>query len=357
MRPRIGPKFFFIAGPTAPSNSILKPRRRPAALEAAGFRNFPVRSGRAFDLQPDFRKIRSPVFWPTRCRAGVRRGRSVSARGSKRRWREIDVAQPEFSLRGRLRRRLAEPRSETFRAGKPIAARPAEIQRWLQTGQTHTRTAEQRVLLVPTEAWSEMREVLADCAVEQEPGKIRVARTFAPYLAGALTAQGFRADGKCRRPISRARCEEPRSMRNCGRSFVPTRRRGRVAGGSRATEFSRPAGRRHGPGQDAAGAGVLRVAEGGGRSCPTPRCPRKSGRRSPGDGQLLVVLVVCPTSLVTNWLREAARFTPHLRALDLTGADRAEKFAAGKNEYDLLVTSYAILRRDVEHYRAENFRS
>jgi SNF2 family DNA or RNA helicase len=58
--------------------------------------------------------------------------------------------------------------------------------------------------------------------------------------------------------------------------------------------------------------------------------------------------------LVTNWLREAARFTPQLRTLDLTGPDRAEKFGRRK-EYDLLVTSYAILRRDVEHYRADEF--
>jgi SNF2 family DNA or RNA helicase len=65
-------------------------------------------------------------------------------------------------------------------------------------------------------------------------------------------------------------------------------------------------------------------------------------------------LVVCPTSLVTNWLREAARFTPQLRTLDLTGPGRAEKFERRK-EYDLLVTSYAILRRDVEQYRAEEF--
>jgi SNF2 family DNA or RNA helicase len=66
------------------------------------------------------------------------------------------------------------------------------------------------------------------------------------------------------------------------------------------------------------------------------------------------ILVVCPTSLVTNWLRETARFTPHLRTLDLTGANRAEKFAH-RHEHDLLVTSYAILRRDIEQYRTENF--
>jgi SNF2 family DNA or RNA helicase len=72
------------------------------------------------------------------------------------------------------------------------------------------------------------------------------------------------------------------------------------------------------------------------------------------SSKLPQALVVCPTSLVTNWLREAARFTPWLRTLDLTGPDRAEKFGR-RNEYDLLVTSYAILRRDVELYRADEF--
>ncbi len=66
------------------------------------------------------------------------------------------------------------------------------------------------------------------------------------------------------------------------------------------------------------------------------------------------MLVVCPTTLVTNWLREAAKFTPHLRTLDLTGTDRATKWEK-RHEYDLLVTSYAILRRDVELYREDEF--
>ena len=43
-----------------------------------------------------------------------------------------------------------------------------------------------------------------------------------------------------------------------------------------------------------------------------------------------------------------------MRALDLTGTDRAQKWAA-RHDYDLLVTSYAILRRDAEAYRAGEF--
>jgi SNF2 family DNA or RNA helicase len=65
-------------------------------------------------------------------------------------------------------------------------------------------------------------------------------------------------------------------------------------------------------------------------------------------------LVVCPTSLVANWLREAARFTPHLRTLDFTGPDRAAR-RADIPRVDLVVTSYAIMRRDIEQLRGENF--
>jgi hypothetical protein len=105
---------------------------------------------------------------------------------------EIDIAQPEFSLRSGGGNDWLSLDLKLSVQGKPIPLDQSEIQRWLQTGQTHARTANKRVLLVPTQAWSEMKEVLADCDVEQKPGGIRVARTFAPYLAGALTAEGFR---------------------------------------------------------------------------------------------------------------------------------------------------------------------
>ena len=35
-------------------------------------------------------------------------------------------------------------------------------------------------------------------------------------------------------------------------------------------------------------------------------------------------LIVCPTSLVTNWENEARKFTPELKTLVLGGADRAD---------------------------------
>jgi superfamily II DNA or RNA helicase len=59
-------------------------------------------------------------------------------------------------------------------------------------------------------------------------------------------------------------------------------------------------------------------------------------------------LLVCPMSLVGNWQREAARFTPGLRVHVHHGADRldAEGFAATAAEADLVITSYGVATRD-----------
>jgi SNF2 family DNA or RNA helicase len=65
-------------------------------------------------------------------------------------------------------------------------------------------------------------------------------------------------------------------------------------------------------------------------------------------------LVVCPTSLVHNWAAEAAKFTPQLRVLAIHGPQRQELFAQIP-QADLVVTSYALLRRDFEQYRALEF--
>ncbi|MGV8918491.1 MAG: DEAD/DEAH box helicase [Pseudomonas sp.] len=58
-------------------------------------------------------------------------------------------------------------------------------------------------------------------------------------------------------------------------------------------------------------------------------------------------LAVMPTSLIPNWMDEAERFTPQLRVLALYGAGRRQDFA-NLLDYDLILTTYALLPRDVE---------
>jgi len=56
-------------------------------------------------------------------------------------------------------------------------------------------------------------------------------------------------------------------------------------------------------------------------------------------------LVVCPATLVENWRREAARFTPQLRVFT-HHADNRLMHAVDFASYDLVVTSYGTLARD-----------
>ncbi|WP_434596770.1 DEAD/DEAH box helicase [Pseudomonas sp. R4-83] len=58
-------------------------------------------------------------------------------------------------------------------------------------------------------------------------------------------------------------------------------------------------------------------------------------------------LAVMPTSLIPNWLDEAQRFTPQLKVLALHGSARQKDFAS-LSEYDLVLTTYALLPRDLE---------
>ncbi|MCF7202259.1 DEAD/DEAH box helicase [Pseudomonas oligotrophica] len=63
-------------------------------------------------------------------------------------------------------------------------------------------------------------------------------------------------------------------------------------------------------------------------------------------------LVVMPTSLLPNWQDEAARFAPALKVLVLQGSGRRRYFDQ-LADYDLLLTSYALLPRDIERLREQ----
>ena len=66
-------------------------------------------------------------------------------------------------------------------------------------------------------------------------------------------------------------------------------------------------------------------------------------------------LVVAPTSVLANWEREAERFTPGLKTVVWHGSDRKERVENLK-EADLVLTSYALVRRDLEALSEVGFR-
>lgn len=68
------------------------------------------------------------------------------------------------------------------------------------------------------------------------------------------------------------------------------------------------------------------------------------------EGNQTPSLVVLPTSLIQNWNNEAARFTPELNTHIYTGVGRSKNMAAFEH-YDVILTTYGIVRQDITKLR------
>ncbi len=67
-------------------------------------------------------------------------------------------------------------------------------------------------------------------------------------------------------------------------------------------------------------------------------------------------IVISPSSLTLNWLNEAKKFTPDLKVQVIRGTAFERKRQIEKiPEYDLIITSYDLLKRDIEEYKKYNY--
>jgi len=67
-------------------------------------------------------------------------------------------------------------------------------------------------------------------------------------------------------------------------------------------------------------------------------------------------LVIAPTSLVYNCVLETEKFAPELKAVAISGTQAQRKpILDNIAEYDLVITSYPLIRRDIEAYQKHNF--
>ena len=68
------------------------------------------------------------------------------------------------------------------------------------------------------------------------------------------------------------------------------------------------------------------------------------------------VLVVCPTSLLYNWQEECHKFNPDLRLKVIDGMPgQRKKVIARVSDFDVVVTSYSLLQKDIEAYSSTIF--
>jgi superfamily II DNA or RNA helicase len=68
-------------------------------------------------------------------------------------------------------------------------------------------------------------------------------------------------------------------------------------------------------------------------------------------------LVICPASVLHNWRREAEKFTPDMRVLVLESGAARHNLRKQIPQHDLIVTNYALLRRDLEELQKFSFRA
>jgi superfamily II DNA or RNA helicase len=80
----------------------------------------------------------------------------------------------------------------------------------------------------------------------------------------------------------------------------------------------------------------------------------KKNRLKNNQGRHEPSLIVAPKTLIENWLREAAKFTPKLKAIAYHGQSRKE-FKDELQSYDIILTTYATLSRDILQLKDQQF--
>ncbi|MDD5698097.1 MAG: DEAD/DEAH box helicase [Victivallaceae bacterium] len=73
-----------------------------------------------------------------------------------------------------------------------------------------------------------------------------------------------------------------------------------------------------------------------------------AARKRPADP---TALIICPASLLENWRRECEKFIPAFRVIALSGAKRGV-FWKNAADYDLMICSYAVARRDAQEIKS-----
>lgn len=204
-----------------------------------------------------------------------------------------------------------------------------DIQRLVLGGQSHTKLKNGKIAVIDTGAVEELQEVLIDSAPEQTGDGYRFRADQAEFLANTVEK---RNGWQIAYPKAWSEKQKSDFKPNLGvfeKIFRPYQREGvdwllklraNGFGGILADEM--------GLGKTLQALAVIQSTRGE-DSAPC--------------------LVICPTSLVSNWAAEAGKFAPKLKVLMMHGPKR-EQQAVAIADHDLIITSYALIRRDWDWY-------
>lgn len=228
-------------------------------------------------------------------------------------------------------------------AGESERFSAADIQRLLLSGRSHTRLKNGKIALIDMGAVDDLQQMLVDASPQQKDGRYRLDNSQAGFLQASLSEAGL---NKVKAPSAWLSKAVPRH----GTADMPVPPLGDLE------KVLRPY-QRQGVAwlwflRNNLFGGVLADEMGLGKTLQT--LALLSAAKAQAASQLKPSLIVCPTTLVFNWREEAKKFAPHLKVLVLDGPQRQNRFAT-MAEHDLVLTSYALIRRDAEHYRGVEF--
>ena len=206
-----------------------------------------------------------------------------------------------------------------FTAGKEAVLSAHDLQRLLQSGKPQLKLADGRIAVPDADLASDLEEVLRDCDPSQERGAYKLRESQRGYIESSIAEW----TGKTPPPAPTLDAKALGPLRERLRPY-------QIEGALWLLKNAR-----------SSSAGLLADEMGLGKTIQALAMMEAL----PGPH-----LVICPSSLVWNWSREASVFCPKLRVLTIEGPERAERFPKIP-DHDLIITSYALLRRDAEHYK------
>jgi superfamily II DNA or RNA helicase len=240
----------------------------------------------------------------------------LEVRGSGEDWFELDVA-------------LATGGGERYSG--------VEIQRLIQTGRSHVRRKDGRVAVFDPHLLEEFQQVLRDCEPDQrQAGRYRIHNRQAGFLSAFADESGARLEAPAHWREWATASRNLQSVRAIPLGDLEETLRGYQKEGVYWMHFLAENGL----------GGILADEMGLGKTVQALAFLRSVKGRS---------MVVAPSSLLTNWEREARRFLPGVRVLVMEGAKRHERLVREFAEAELVITSYPLLRRDMDWYRGEPF--
>ena len=249
---------------------------------------------------------------------------------------EIERVTPKLEIVGsgqdwfEVRYSLSTPGGQEFSS--------ADIQQLLRSGQSQTRLRNGKLAVLDTAGLEDFEQVIRDCdPAQSQPGVYRINRAHAAYMEETARELGSAvADRReALKKFITGRDAAPDAKAKLG-TLANTLREYQIAGFEWLTRLA----------ANNLG-GILADEMGLGKTVQTLAFLRAHRGAAPA-------LIVCPTSLVTNWENEARKFTPELKTLALEGPDRGKRFDQIADA-DIVITSYALLRRDIEELRQFEF--